>query len=194
MWNRLRFSRIASAIPLLTVLAAPALGEEKAAQLVPLVQLQGYEFICERVGSLGFGGRYCQEGTAQERSITIFRSGRVISIRTATNRTSREPGNVAFTPLPSVVKEFQATRRAVVDLIAFLGAEGISRRHGPCNPLPASSTDPTGELSFARYSIVWFQADGSRSYTVLDDRSTNACPPQIHAIFDSIVTFGEGGR
>lgn len=194
MWNRHRFSWIASAIPLLTVLAAPALGEEKAARLVPLVQLQGYEFICETVGSLGFGGYYCQEGTAQERSITIFRSGRVISIRTATNRTNRGPGNVELTPLPSVVKEFQATQRAVVDLIAFLSAEGISRRHGPCNPLPVPSTDPAGEVSLARYSIVWFQEDGSRSYTVLDNRSTNACPPQLHAIFDSIVAFGEGQR
>ncbi len=181
------------------LVAASAQGQErppeKAAQLVPLVQLQGYEFTCSVLGTVGFFGFYCVDGTARERSVTVFRSGRVLSAFTGTRETRADDPSapVVYTPLPSEARDLRASRRSIVDLIAFLDAEGISGLTSPCDPLPGSAADPGRSTSFARYSIVWFEPDGQRFYTDLDSGATRSCPPQVHAVFDALVAFGETG-
>lgn len=175
------------------LLAAPAWGQEKAAPLVPLVQLKGDEFVCHHIGFFEFGGRYCVEGAGRERSISVFRSGRVIAVTTGTNETAQGPFSAMYTPIPSTVSEPQASRRSIVDLIAFLNSQSIPVGI-TCNPLgPPPSNPLEAGLSFSRYSIVWFQADGRRAITFLDNQSTRLCPPRISAIFNAIVAFGETG-
>lgn len=178
---------------LVALLGAPAQGQEKAAQLVPLVQLKGDEFVCHHIGLFDFGGRYCIEGAGRERSIAVFRSGRVIAVTTGTNETAQDPFDAVYTPIPSTVSEPQASRKSITDLIAFLNSQSIAVGI-TCNPLgPPPSNPMEAGLSFSRYSIVWFQADGSRAITFLDNTSPRLCPPRIKAIFDALVAFGEDG-
>jgi hypothetical protein len=192
-----RFSWIGMAAVLLAGVASPGSAQEQAqVQLVPLVQLQGYEFFCKGVGIFGFGGHYCQGGLARERSVTVFRSGRVVSIFTGAEKIGTlSDGEIQYTfdPLVPLVKEPKASQRSVASLIAYLNSQWITNWTGPCNPVPIPTTDLTSEFTYARYSIVWFPADGSRHYTVLDNRVTHACPPQVNAIFNAIVAFGNTG-
>jgi hypothetical protein len=186
---RKHLSRIGIVVALL---AAPAWSQEKKAQLVPLVQLKGDEFVCQEPGFFGFGGRYCIKGAARERSVTVFRSGRVIAIETGADEAAQDPAGAVYTPIPSTVNELQASRRSIVDLIAFLNSQVVAGGI-TCNPLSPSNVPGVDGLSFSRYSIVWFQTDGRRDYAFLDNTSTRRCPPRIAAIFDAIVAFGETG-
>jgi hypothetical protein len=176
------------------LLASPALAQEKAAKLAPLVQLQGVESLCERAGIFGFGGRYCIQSTSRERSITVFRSGRVLSILTGVKQASSDPFTATYTPIPSTVRDENASKREITDLITLLNAQSIANGGGPCNPLPPI---PPGSITapprIFRYNIVWFPADNSlRSYIAIDSDSTRACQPRIQAIFDAIVDFAAG--
>lgn len=178
---------------LVAFLTAPAWGQEKAAQLVPLVQLKGDEFVCHKIGLFDFGLRYCIEGEGRERSISVFRSGRLIAVTTGANETAQDPYDAVYAPIPSTVSEPKASRKSIVDLIAFLSSQSISVGI-TCNPLGPPPSNPfEAALSFSRYSIVWFQTDGSRAITFLDNTSTRLCPPRIKAIFDALVAFGETG-
>jgi hypothetical protein len=175
---------------LVAFLAAPAWCQT---QPVPLVQLKGDEFVCHRIGVFEFGGRYCIAGAGRERSISVFRSGRVIAVTTGANERAQDPYSAVYTPIPTAVNELQASRKSIVDLVAFLNSQSIPVRI-TCNPLGPRPSDPfEAGLSFSRYSIVWFQTDGSRATTFLDERSPILCPPRIQAIFDALVAFGETG-
>jgi hypothetical protein len=197
MRNGRRFFWIGRTAGLLASVAVPGFAQEQAqVQLVPVVQLQGYEFLCKGVGIFSFGGHYCQGGLAQERSVTVFRPGRVLSVFTGAQKTgSLTNGEIQYTfaPLVPLVKELNASQRSVANLIAYLNSQWIANWTGPCNPIPHPTTDLAGEFTYARYSIVWFPADGSRHYTVLDNRVSRVCPPQVNAIFNAIVAVGETG-
>jgi hypothetical protein len=199
MRNGRRFFWIGVAAALLAGVPSPGAAQEEAqaqVPLVPLVQLQGHEFICKSVGIFSFGGHYCRGGVAQERSVSIFRSGRVVSVFTGTQETATLVGDAPqydFRSLVPLIKEPKASARSVANLIAYLNSQWITNWTGPCNPIPVPTTDLTGELSDFRYTIIWFPADGNRHYTVLDNKAARVCPPQVNAIFNAIVAFGSTG-
>ena len=171
-------------------------GRERAAQLIPLVQLQGYEFICKGVFFVGFG-QYCAGGPFRERNVTIFRSGRVVSVLTGAEQTSTSSGDTytySYTQHPAEVDEPKASPRSINDLVAYLNSQWITNWRGSCDLVPTPDTDLTGLFTTSNYTIIWYPADGSRHYTVITHSPhVKACPPQVHAIFDAIVAFGKTG-
>jgi hypothetical protein len=117
----------------------------------------------------------------------------VIAVTTGASERAQDPYDAVYTPIPSTVTELQASRKSIVDLIAFLNSQSISVGI-TCNPLGPRPSNPfEASLAFSRYSIVWFQSDGSRAITFLDEMSPRLCPPRIKAIFDALVAFGETG-
>jgi hypothetical protein len=204
MGNGRRFVWIGMTVAVLAGVASVAVpasaqepDEKKAVPLTPLVQLQGYEFICKGVGFFGGFGQYCLGGSFQERNVTIFRSGRVVSVLTGAEQSSTPSGDsftYTYTQQPAEVDEPKASARSINDLIAYLNSQSITNWRGPCDLVPTPDTDLTGLFTKSSYTILWYPADGSRHYTVISHiPHAKACPPQVHAIFDAIAAFGKTG-
>ena len=170
-------------------LAMPSRAAGGAAQLSPLVVLQGDEFLCSTIiqGPIPFEPPFCNKGISRERSVSVFRNGRVIDVATQQPFIFEGASKAA-----STVRDVTVSRGQIRSLSAFLDSQQIANRRGFCNPF-SGVTAPLKDFSSAAYKIFWYAADGRRTTITLDLQYPRACPPEILAIFNAIAGFGSGG-
>jgi hypothetical protein len=172
------------------LLALPLWAAGGTAQLTPLVQLQGDEFLCSAIspGTIPFEPSFCSRGTFRQRSVSVFRNGRVIAVST------QQPTVFGEHPAAtSTVQEVNVPRGRIQTLSAFLVSQQIADRRGFCNPY-STLGDQLKAFSSAGYEIFWYGTDGGRTTLTLGLQYARACPPEVLAIFDAIAGFGGGGN
>jgi hypothetical protein len=173
----------------LLALAIPLKAAGGAAQLSPLVVLQGDEFLCSGItqGSIPFEPPFCSKGTSRERSVSVFRNGRVIDVATQQPFIFQGASTAS-----STAQDVTVSRAQVRSLSAFLDSQQIANRRGFCNPF-SDVTGPLKDFSSAAYKIFWYAAHGRRTTITLDLQDPRPCPPEILAIFNAVVGFGSSG-
>ncbi|HEX6902074.1 MAG TPA: hypothetical protein VF789_20320 [Thermoanaerobaculia bacterium] len=174
-------------VPILLSLLAPAMvaAQPQPERPAPLIQLQGFESICTRESDIPFGPRTCAAGIRRERTISIFRNARALSVEVEDVLDTGETE-----PARSEIRDGFLRSRQIDALEDYLESIVISARTGRCNPF----VDTLNDLSSAQYTIFWYGENGRRSTIFLGTEFTRRCPPELLGLCNRLISLGDSIR
>lgn len=174
-------------VPILLSLFAPAMvaGQPQPERPAPLIQLQGFESICTRESDIPLGPRACAAGIQRERTISIFRNTRALSVEVEDER----EGETAR----SEIRDGFLRSRQLEALESYLESIVIARRTGRCNPF-VGTLGPFEDLSSARYTIFWYGENGEKATIFLGTEFPRRCPPELLGLYNRLISLGDSIR
>jgi hypothetical protein len=177
-------------VPILLSLFVPAMvaAQPQPERPAPLIQLQGFESICTRKSDIPFGPRSCAAGIRRERTISIFRNTRALSVEVEDELDAGETE-----PASSEIRDGFLRSRQLEAFEAYLESIVISRRTGRCNPF-VGTLGPIEDLSSAQYTIFWYGETGARSTIFLGTEFTRRCPPELLDLYNRLIRLGDAIR
>ena len=166
-----------------------AMGAGRPETPAPLILLQGSEVICERVEDIPLGPDVCAAAESRERTISIFRNTRALSLLTEHQFDVDEDPE----PARSTLRDGFVTSRQLRALEDRLARIAITRRIGLCNPF-TGPLGPNATFSSARYTIFWYGPDGGKVTVRFGTDFPRRCAPDLLPFFNDLIRLGDAVR